>query len=200
MRVLLTGFGPFLNIIENPTALLVERLMASPPPGIELQTEVLPVSYHRASLRLKELLQAENFDLAVLLGVAGNSSHIRLEALGRNSHTANANDEDGMNLMGLPVVESGAVTLQTQLDLAPIVSKLESLGYSAQVSQDAGGYVCNDTYYAALHAIDEAGLSTKCVFIHVPPHPEATETPSDFAMPVEQQEAAIRVVLDLLTH
>jgi pyroglutamyl-peptidase len=38
----------------------------------------------------------------------------------------------------------------------------------AKVSNSAGLYVCNSTYYNALYEIDKQDLSTQVVFVHLP--------------------------------
>ena len=50
-RVLVTGFGPFPGIAENPSAWLAETLAAEPPMlDAELHTRVLPTAWQAAEL------------------------------------------------------------------------------------------------------------------------------------------------------
>ena len=56
--VLVTGFGPFAQHTENPSAQAVAELAArwSRPDGAELVTAVLPVSFSRATTELGDLI------------------------------------------------------------------------------------------------------------------------------------------------
>src|SRR5579871_6726962 len=83
MQTLLTGFGPFGQVVNNPSARIVEHFGRAGAPGHDLTTRVLPVSYARAGQAVRDLLLAGRFDAALLLGVAGQESHLRLEQCGR---------------------------------------------------------------------------------------------------------------------
>ena len=57
-RVLVTGFEPFGGETINPSAALVEALSTAPPPGIHLETAVLPVAYARSADALRTVVHA----------------------------------------------------------------------------------------------------------------------------------------------
>ena len=43
--LLVTGFGPYEDVEENPSGRLVERLDLDPPAGVEIAARILPVSF-----------------------------------------------------------------------------------------------------------------------------------------------------------
>src|SRR5262245_13813558 len=56
MRTLLTGFGSFGNVVNNPSARIVEHFARTGAPGHELTARVLPVSFARAGEAIRDLL------------------------------------------------------------------------------------------------------------------------------------------------
>lgn len=58
----------------------------------------------------------------------------------------------------------GEMTLKSTFDVEGLVTKLSS----ADVSHDAGKFVCNDLYYNVLDCIYQRQLPTHCVFVHIP--------------------------------
>ncbi len=180
MKTLLTGFGPFAGVIDNPSGRIVRHFGSAGAAGHEITAHVLPVSFKRADAEIRELIRAGDFDLALLLGVAGNASRFRLESIARNVDRARIPDCDGSVPQGLPIVEEGPSTLATPVDAASLQVRLAGDGFEAEVSEGAGGYVCNHAYYAALDEISQSSLKTRCLFVHMPPD-ELT-----FAEPVEQ--------------
>ncbi len=56
---LLTGFGPFLDVEENPSGMLAEAIGKDAPPGLDIKAAVLPVSYREVGPKLRELLDGD---------------------------------------------------------------------------------------------------------------------------------------------
>jgi len=209
-RTLLTGFGPFRNVVDNPTARIVAHFERVGAPGHELTTRVLPVSFVEAGREVSALLAEGAFDVALLMGVARRADGFRFEQFGRYSDPDTVEAER-------PVPDS----YPGHLVFDAIVAELEAAGMPAEVSSNAGGFVCDHTYYCALRAIAEGGLATRCLFLHVPadeqtfaepptPPPALPETGRELALPLgptsvrptmalSQQIAAVGRVLGWLS-
>lgn len=195
MRTLLTGFGPFGEVVNNPSARIVEHFARAGAAGHDLTTRVLPVSYTRAEREIRELLLAESFDAALLLGVAGREAHLCLEQCARWQGAERA-DSDGCGpapRVGQPgLLDRYSATIALQ----PLLAALLAAGFPARLSDDAGSYVCNHTYFAALHAIAAENLPTRWLFLHVPAGHEAFSEPVEGpAMPLRHQIEAVAHVL-----
>jgi len=54
--------------------------------------------------------------------------------------------------------------LKTAVNLEPLVADLAA----AEISHEAGKYVCEALYYGVLKHICDAQLAAKCIFVHVP--------------------------------
>ena len=165
--ILLTGFGPFPGVTDNPTAHIAALLRDEIIADVSIHTEVLPVSFKRAPNQVSELLASSMHILATLhLGVATDSRFIRLERSAKNHIETSVGDIDGYGLhqdrvqMNRPPNE---VVLST-LDVDSIAEHLCASGFDARPSDDAGAYVCNALYHHSLTHEDRPTL-----FMHVPP-------------------------------
>jgi pyroglutamyl-peptidase len=190
VRVLLTAFGPFPGVPENPTMLAAEALVKErwSPPDASLRVEILPVEWSLTAERLPALL-ASGFHAALLTGVAARSPFFRVEHTARNRIQAAVADSSGETRSG--AVFAGAPDLRTSAPAALIASKLRKAGLAARQSGDAGGYLCNFAYYHALRAAQQA----ECLFLHMPPHPACTGEAAPFAVPLEQHILAMKTTL-----
>ncbi len=198
MRTLLTGFGPFGEVVNNPSARIVAHFEQVGAPGHELTTRLLPVSYARAEREIRGLLTTGRFDGAVLLGVAAREPQLRLEQLGC-WQPGKRPDSDGDTAASAERHPGAPDRYRATVELEPLVEVLASDGLPARLSDDAGSYVCNHTYYTALHAIAAHGLPTRCFFLHLPADAETFAGPHDGpTMPLEQQIQAVERVLGWL--
>jgi pyroglutamyl-peptidase len=200
MRTLLTGFEAFGSVTSNPSARIVAWLEREGAPGHELTTRVLPVSYERSAREIEALLRDGAFDVALLLGVARRETCLRIEHRGCLRLTGHRPDVDGE----VPrAVEPGdrPEAYPATVAVEAVVERLAGAGLAVRLSEDAGSYVCNHAYYAALRTIREAGLSTRCLFLHVPPDAETFGEPlAQGGMPLAQQVAGVQEVLAWLAE
>ncbi len=199
MRTLLTGFGPFGTTLNNPSARIVAHFARTGAPGHDLTARVLPVSYQRAEQEMRTLLREGAFDAALLLGVAGREAGFCIEQVARFHGTGHRKDCDGRTPIGAEPAPGTAISYAATLPGEIVLEALIAAGISARLSDDAGRYVCNHTYYAALRTIAVERLATRCLFLHVPPDDETYASPVDRAvLSLAQQIEAVRLVLALL--
>src|SRR5437867_4410294 len=119
MRALLTGFGAFGDVMDNPSARIVAQIAELGVPGIDLTPCVLPVSFQRSAIEIERLLVDDRFDLALMLGVAGNESELRIETRALNLDSARIADCDGFQPCGL-IREEGQEIYETSEDAIAI--------------------------------------------------------------------------------
>jgi pyroglutamyl-peptidase len=166
--VFVTGFEPFLDVAVNPSGELALGLAAAPPAGIEVAGALLPVSFERTPLTFEEAL-AEVLPLrpVALLGLGvQRAEYFRLESLARARLGSDKPDADGGFARDLEPL--GEHDLSTSLDLEELRRALLHGGaHDARISEDAGGYLCERTYYSLLSAGERAQLPA--LFLHVPP-------------------------------
>jgi pyroglutamyl-peptidase len=198
VRVLLTGFGPFGSVVDNPSAAIARALDGERVSGREVRALVLPPSFVRARALVSAALEAHEVDLLLHLGVAETSAAFRVERVGRNRDAARIADVDGARPSGA-IVEDAPEVLPVSIDLTAVVAALHASGEAAAASDDAGAYVCNHVLFTSLVRARVAARGRsgrlRVGFLHVPPAPESTIASLPHAVPLARQVAAVRAAL-----
>lgn len=169
-KVLLTGFGPFPGVPVNASARLVEDLRTfagAALPTVEIVAEVLPTCWNEATARLENLLQAHAPALALHFGVSGEASGLTIETQARNAVCA-GHDVNG----ALPALTSldacAPKRLPVTIDADAVIAQLRARGLAADLSDDAGDYICNAVLFRALRLAGAQSPSPQVGFIHIP--------------------------------
>jgi pyroglutamyl-peptidase len=189
-----TGFEPFDGGAVNPSQLLVEALEASPPPGVDLATAVLPVAYARSADVLRGAVRAAAPGVVICFGQADGRTGISVERFAHNLDAAEPIDNDGVS-SGNEIDPNGPVAYHATLPVAAVVDALRADGIPASESRDAGGFLCNHVFYVLMRVLEEERPDALGGFVHVPLLPEqalATHAPS---MPLETLVRASRIVV-----
>jgi len=178
LRVLLTGFPPFGGHNENVSDKVRCKIESVGIVDIELQTLLLTCdeagSEHVASL----IRDGGRFDAIIHLGLAESRSAISLERCGQNESRFRMADNSGRVAQGM-VIEGGPARLATTASVHVLDEEFEHESDIAW-SDSAGAFVCNETIYRTLEAIDSVSAKTSdgralpAIFIHLPPESEVS--------------------------
>ena len=180
-RVLVTGFGPFPGVAVNPTTPMVHRLrqhrrLNRAP--VRLFTAVLETAWRELDA-LPRLIRRCAPHLVLMLGVHTRSHRVRFEMLADISANPSLPDTTGARP---PAVSLGGNTrtLRTRAALAPLVRDASRRGIPAQLSADAGRYLCNAAYRTALGVRIPGRIPRRILFVHIPrPRPARGLRPAD---------------------
>ncbi len=167
-EILVTAFGPFSGFPENPSEAILAAWSPDLPPGWRARKFVLPVSWADAAPRLLAALREET-RFVLCLGVAAGRDRITLERLARNRNDTALADTGGAKPPGEAVVPGGPDTLRSSLPADDLADALQAAGIPAEVSDDAGAYLCNHVSYALFHHLARHPRACLAGFIHVPP-------------------------------
>jgi len=150
---LITGFGPFGEVADNPSGELARTS------GHE--NVVLPVSF-RAVDEFIDSLVSNPPEVLLMLGVAAKRDSFSIELVARNLVGA-LPDVEGMAYGPGPLDPAVPFQLGTTLWRAE-----EFLSQAGQwsPSADAGDYLCNYIYFRALQKLPDSRVG----FLHVPPY------------------------------
>ncbi len=163
-NVLVTGFGPFPGAPRNPSAVVVaalERHRAGfARHGLALETRTLPVLYEICGAFPPE--SAPDFIVAV--GVANSRKRVCVETIARARRSSRHPDASGRPPKEARNGARDALPIDPRWNASALAVALAGAGVPAQVSRDAGSYLCNALLYRAL----EAGPAP-ALFIHIPP-------------------------------
>lgn len=157
--LLLTGFDPFGTVIDNPSFAVAAELAARRPD--ERRAVQLPTSYARATELLTSTVEELRPDAVVLFGHAAGASGLRIESVAANLDSADKPDNDGVVGAGRPIEPGADEALRPPYDCEALARHVLDSGGSAWVSYDAGGFVCNHSYFRALR------LTGRALFVHV---------------------------------
>lgn len=194
MRLLITAFEPFGNCDINPSYELLKRLPDSMGEAT-IEKQLLPVSFNNSFAILENRIKNTEYDVIIMLGQYGGSEHIRLEMAGHNIISTKKPDNDGNIPLPKPIANNAGYGYFTSFDLWHIADKLKSKGCMVEISESAGGYVCNFIYFSCLHYIKEHDLSTKALFVHLPFIKEQQKEPS---LTLDEEYKTIITLLNII--
>jgi pyroglutamyl-peptidase len=168
--VLLTCFEPFDGRPVNASAAAVERVVQSWSGPGRLVTARLPVSFAQAPARLADAVAAHGPDLVVCVGEAARAA-VGLERVAVNVADARIADNDGSTPRDEPLAADGPAAYFTSLPLRRCLAAAHASGIPVEVSDTAGTYVCNATFYALMRLLSQQPTVTGG-FVHVPLTPD----------------------------
>ena len=166
-KVLLTGFGPFGPHAQNASGDAVRRLDGAAYEGFQVRGLVLPVQFERAVALLEEAIESEQPAAVICCGIHSDSpaEGFRLEVAAKNERHYGLPDVDGHLVHDACVVEGGPAMVFSSLPVGEIKRGIEAAGLPAQLSEDAGRFLCNAIFYWVASRVQPAG------FLHVPTGP-----------------------------
>ena len=192
-RVLLTGFGPFDGQTVNASWLAVSEVASRWTGPAELVVRELPVSFRSARQQLRSAIAEVEPDLVVCVGEAGGTSAVRVERVAVNVIDARIPDVDGSAPIDVPVIAGAPAAFFSTLPVKACASAVREAGVPVDVSNTAGLYVCNATFYALQHLL--AGRpDVRSGFVHVPRTP-AQVTDGGPSLEVSDAATALLAVL-----
>lgn len=192
-RVLLTGFEPFdghpVNASWDAVALVRDTWDEA---DVELVVRRLPVSFRRARQELRAAVAELSPDVVVCVGEAGGRGAVGLERVAVNVIDARIPDADGSAPVDVPVIAGAPAAFFSSLPVKACAAAVAGIGVPVEVSNTAGTYVCNATFYALAHLL--AGRDgVRGGFVHVPRDPR--EAGDGAGLPVEESARAVAAVV-----
>ena len=157
--ILISAFEPFGGHERNASAEVL-RLLPETIGGYNVRKMLLPVVFGKAAQRI---LTAEPADAVFMLGEAGGRTDVTPEIRAVNKREARIPDNEGSRPSGEAIVPGGPETVYTRVPVRRITARMQKEGFRIDISENAGTFVCNDTFYGV-------GISRRepAVFIHCP--------------------------------
>lgn len=157
-KVLITGFEPFGEYSENSSWEVAQKVASCAVKGAEVVAEQLPVSFARAGTVLRSAIELHTPDLVIMLGQSGTTDRVKLERVALNMMDSSNGDNDGTKPNEEPIYKEEDNALFTSLPIKQLRSAIEGQGIAVKISNSAGLYVCNRTYYEALRMCKEQAM------------------------------------------
>lgn len=194
--LLITAFEPFPGVPANPTETLLRSLAACADPLLARARHLLlPTRYDIAPRALMAAL--DPMPRAILMtGYSKAATGLTLESRSTSHRLPDRPDAGGLS----PSPADEPIQLHdSALDLSAMREALRLAGLPAAISQDAGGYVCNHLYHAALSGPCALPGGIPGLFVHVPALAE-TELAAESAavMSLTEMQRGLGIVARML--
>ena len=168
-KILMTAFEPFGGKQRNISAEVL-RLLPETICGYSIRKMLLPVAFGKAAERILR----EQTDIVFMLGEAAGRDVVTPEIRAVNLRDARIPDNEGNQPAGKAIIPGGPETYETRIPMRQIVARMQEEGYQIRVSEDAGTFVCNDTFYSA-----GTRQRAPAVFIHCPAEADSAAACAD---------------------
>ena len=168
ITILITGFGPFPGAPFNPTTPLVRHLARLRRPAlrdVHLVGHVFETSYAAVDRDLPELLARHRPHALLMFGVATRRKQLSIEMRARNA-LASLADASG-SVLARRTIDAGVPDLRLPAPQQRLLRAARLSPVPAQLSRDAGRYLCNYLGWRGASAV-KAGGPKLAAFIHVP--------------------------------
>lgn len=193
-HVLLTGFTPFAGADMNPSWLAAHALDGHLIAGHRVVARELPTEFAASLPALRKALRDTQPRVVIATGLAGGREGVSLERVAINVIDARIPDNAGAQPIDVPVVRGGPTAYFSSLPVKAALVDLTNAGIAAHVSQTAGTYVCNQVFYALMHALRRR-RGVRAGFVHVPWSPGQGAAHGQPSMPVEQMARALEIIV-----
>lgn len=163
-RILISGFGPFLNHDNNSTqeaALVLAQSLKDL--GYITKHVILPCAYKKSFQLLNQYIYRFQPQHVICLGMAASDLSPRIEKYAHNQCNLEAPDVEGIKPTHPSIIKSGSALHESSYPITDIAHKL-----GLRVSEDAGNYLCNYVFYRLLHTIKQRKNYLSAAFIHMP--------------------------------
>ena len=192
-KILITAFEPFGGR-ESNTSAEVLRLLPEEIAGCSVRKLQLPVAFGKAA----ESVLREAADAVFLLGEAGGRAAVTPETRAVNLRDARIPDNEGNRPVKEAILPGGPEQYCTRIPVRRITARMRAEGYRAEASEDAGTFVCNDTFYTVGIRRPEIPVA----FIHCPAETgmaaEYAETVRRFIEIERTEEQTVREAQDFI--
>jgi len=150
-KIVVAGFDRFgAKRNPNPSSEVVLPALRERYDGL-VASVVLPSAHDDALDALKGTIREVAPETVVLFGLSQRPDPFRLEQRARNWRESKKPDNNGVQYMGNLIISGMPEFLFSTLPLEDIAVEMDERNVPYRWSDSAGTFVCNDTFYQALH-------------------------------------------------
>ena len=159
-RILVTGFEPFGDHLSNISQDIAHSVDGEIVRDCVVESLILSVD-ESGSRTVSNLLRDNKYDAIMHLGFAEKADCPRIEILAKDILDFRIPDNSGRQVTGAKISGQGDLNSTISPDDWDLIRMIDS----PVISQDAGEYLCNETLYRTLLALED---NTPCFFLHLP--------------------------------
>lgn len=168
--LLLTGFGPFPRVPDNPSievALAAARRLAIEAPDLTVELLRLPTVWDLAPDMVAAAIDRLKPDALIHLGVARRTRHLALETRARNFASPITDADDRLPRLA-ELVPGGPPEIDNTRAASALLRQLAAAGLKVARAGRASSYVCNAVYYRSLWMMPAGAGPLPVMFMHLP--------------------------------
>ncbi|MBI5361028.1 MAG: pyroglutamyl-peptidase I [Planctomycetes bacterium] len=192
-NILLTGFEPFGKYSYNVSHDAIQGLHNTEISGHKIYCAQLPVLWDKAFPALKALIVKLKPAIIICFGMS-ESNKIRLEKFASNWQDVSLRDNNGSLADNEIIQKKGDDVYWSRLPLDKIRKALQKKLIPVEISNDAGGYLCNNIYYQMMYYRSLSKKNFIAGFVHLP----ALE--ADKGLPIEISKKAVEIIVSAVTQ
>ena len=159
-RILVTGFEPFGDHLSNISQDIANSVDGEIVRDCVIESLILSVD-ESGSRTVSNLLRDNKYDAIMHLGLAEKAESPRIEMLAKDILDFRIPDNSGRQVSSAKISGQGDLSSTISPDDWDIIRMIDS----PVISHDAGEYLCNETLYRTLLALED---NTPCFFLHLP--------------------------------
>lgn len=163
---IVTGFGPYLEEAENPSGAIAQAIHGTEKDGVRIHGLVLPVSAGAVRALLEEEVRRLRPDVLIVTGVTRGRAAVAAERVAINVMDFPIPDVDGRAFIDEAIVDGGPAAYFSTLPIKAIAKAWRDRDIPAYVSNTAGTYLCNQTFYLACHLASSRPM--RAGLVHIP--------------------------------
>jgi pyroglutamyl-peptidase len=199
-NVLVTGFGKFNGILDNPSKKIIEALMKEETLSkdkLKIGNKTMHLDIFETSVEATSNYISSNniiYDMIIHIGVCGSGDCIKLEQIAYNNMTFRVPDESNYQPNKVVICDNNEMrldyALNTSFDVHLLCEQLHTNGLTnVKVSSDPGRFLCNYVYFKSLNFQKNNNMKMNSLFVHVP---------KEEIISIDQQIDYIKKLLELV--
>jgi len=199
-KVLLTAFEPFGGRDQNPSLEVQKCLLRKSIKGLSIKALKLPVTRKRSCRTVLSAIQQWQPDVVLMMGEAAGRASISLEQVALNIEEVSRNRSKVGLAKQRQIEVDGPCAYFSTLPNEQLARSLATRSIPAELSHDAGLYICNRLFYKVRHFLETQEYSGKAGFIHLPLLPEqvAMSNSNSPSQSLRTQCRAVKLILKTL--
>lgn len=199
MDIVVTGFGYYGGYWNNPSGEIARLLDGVLINNFRVRGFVLPVSFNKARVILREILESFKPKLVLGLGLNPSTRMVDLELASVNKAFFTQPDVDGFTAKYIDVEGGGPSILYTTLPVEKILVECrEKRLLPLRPSLSTGLFLCNTIAYIIMKYGVERNVPAG--FLHIPPSTiNQLRRETGFGLPLQDILDTVRCVLEVST-
>ena len=157
MKVIITAFSEFGDVKDNSSLYAVTSSLTSS----NIIKKILSVDLNKTKEELCQIISM-NPDVLIMFGQSGLHDKVHIETCARNILNFRIKDNGGNIIRNERIISDGDDILHTKIDTNSLNDYLNSNNIPSEISDNAGEFICNYSYYLALNS------EINAIFIHLP--------------------------------